>query len=625
MAVIDVAASLLRGLHVAALVSLFGTLLFMLFVLPSTPAAEVLRTRQWLAHLARFSAACGFVLGIAWLVTETAIIAGADSVTSAFHAVPIVALRTQFGHWLLLRLVLLSMVLVTPRLRGMTLIVALGLAGGALGVQPMLGHAGAIGGGTGSELIASEVLHLLAAGAWLGGLLPLFIATGLLPGESAATACRNFTPIGLSAVLILAGTAVVQIAELMGGLPGLFGTDYGHIALIKLGLFFVLLALAALNRLILTERLTEPGPNATRHMRTSIAIEMVLGALVVIIAAFLASRTPGTHEEPVWPFPWRPSLTAFDDPDLRGELVGGLIGVATAAALGVLGLVWRRARWLALGAAVVLLALSIPHLDLLFVAAYPTSFFTSPTEFAATAIAHGARLFAANCTACHGTDARGDGPAAPSLPVRPADLTADHFRAHADGELYWFIANGFRTPEGVVEMPGFTGTLSSEAIWDLIDYLHAHNAGDAMQRTGQWPVPVAMPQFDARCPNGQDIDLDDLRGRPLLIVAGNSQQSAIIDAVTIVVMRNPGEAPTVAACTASEPQVWTALAIILGLSPDALTGTEMLVDPSGWLRASWRPGEPGNWTDPAVLSAKLRDLVAHPLVVKGAAPHRHSS
>ena len=31
----------------------------------------------------------------------------------------------------------------------------------------------------------------------------------------------------------------------------------------------------------------------------------------------------------------------------------------------------------------------MPHLDLLFVAAYPTSFFTSPTEFAATAIVHG--------------------------------------------------------------------------------------------------------------------------------------------------------------------------------------------------------------------------------------------
>jgi hypothetical protein len=39
---------------------------------------------------------------------------------------------------------------------------------------------------------------------------------------------------------------------------------------------------------------------------------------------------------------------------------------------------------------------AVPHLDLLFVAAYQSSYFTSPTEFAATAIVHGAKLYAAN-------------------------------------------------------------------------------------------------------------------------------------------------------------------------------------------------------------------------------------
>ena len=91
--------------------------------------------------------------------------------------------------------------------------------------------------------------------------------------------------------------------------------------------------------------------------------------------------------------------------------------------------------------AVITLALAVPHLDLLFVLAYPTSYFTSPTEFAATAIAHGAKLFAANCVACHGTEGRGDGPSAKLLPLQPADLTAEHFWAHSDGELFWFISH----------------------------------------------------------------------------------------------------------------------------------------------------------------------------------------
>ena len=253
----------------------------------------------------------------------------------------------------------------------------------------------------------------------------------------------------------------------------------------------------------------------------------------------------------------------------------------------------------------------MPHLDLLFVAAYPTSFFTSPTEFAATAIAHGARLFAANCVVCHGVEARGDGPAARSLPLAPADLTADHFRAHSDGELYWFISHGFATPEGAVTMPGFAGVLSSEAIWHLIDYLRAHNAGDALRRTGSWPQPLPMPQFDAQCANGQIIDLDDLRGRALRIIAVSDDERPApplpddVGAVTVLVARNLAARPTGAACVASEPEVWTALAIIVGLSPDALAGTQVLVDRNGWLRAAWRPGDAEDWTDPRIVAARI--------------------
>jgi mono/diheme cytochrome c family protein len=502
------------------------------------------------------------------------------------------------------------------------------LAGVALAVQPLLGHAGAIGASTGAELVASEALHLLAAGAWLGGLLPLFLAVRGLSHEAAAAACRSFTPIGLASVLVLAGTAVVQVATFMGGLPGLFGTGYGHVALVKLGLFAVLLALAALNRLVLTERLTDTA-SSRLYMQMSVGAEMVLGALVVVTASFLASHTPGTHEQPVWPFSWRPSAWAFADPDFRTEAIVASIAAATAAVAVIAGLAWRRIRWFALAAGVVVLAAALPHLDLLLVAAYPTTFFTSPTEFAATAIAHGARLFTANCTACHGAEGRGDGPNAKSLPVPPADLTAAHFLAHSDGELYWFISHGIDAPNGAAAMPGFAGVLSSEAIWNLIDYLHAHDAGYTFRRTGSWPRPLPVPQFDAQCGNGQIIDLDDLRGRALRIVAaaGDEQPDPplpqAVDVTTILVMRNAVTNPTGAACIASEPQVWTALAIIVGLPPEALAGTQVLVDPNAWLRAAWRPGDAEDWSDPRVLSARLADILAHPLVIPSSATHQH--
>src|SRR5580704_4186909 len=52
------------------------------------------------------------------------------------------------------------------------------------------------------------------------------------------------------------------------------------------------------------------GRRASPHAR-SVATEAVLGTLVVLTAGFLASHAPGTHEQPVWPFAWRLSVSAF--------------------------------------------------------------------------------------------------------------------------------------------------------------------------------------------------------------------------------------------------------------------------------------------------------------------------
>jgi putative copper export protein/mono/diheme cytochrome c family protein len=608
MGALNTLVATLRGLHVAALVSLFGTLLFML----------VIANHARLQRLARISAMCALLFGVAWLAVDAAAIADADSIASTLRAVPVVALQTQYGQWFVFRCVLLIGAAWLPYSRRVGLIGALALAGVALAVQPLLGHAGASGGRT---LIASETLHLLAAGAWLGGLLPLFIAVSILPHEDAVTACRAFTPIGLAAVLLLVGTAVEQVAELIGGPPGLFGTTYGHVALVKLGLLAGLLALAALNRFVFTERLA----HGVSCIQSSILIEAVLGAAVVVAAGFLASLMPGTHEQPVWPFPWRPSLSALFDPYLRRELLPALVAFGMGLGLMIIALPWRRIRWYALIFGLLLVVISIPHFDLLFVEAYPTSFFTSPTEFAATAIVQGSRLFAANCTTCHGTDARGDGPAAKSLPLPPADLTAEHFWAHSEGELYWFVSHGLTAPDGNAVMPGFGGRLSSEAIWDLIDFLRAHNAGETMRTTGVWTHPVQVPQFDAACPGGKTLDLDDLRGHMLRIVAAADNEPAVqsAGATTIFLTRRRMNQPIGDACVANEPQTWMAFAIILGQAPDQLAGWQILVDSNGWLRLAWHPGAATDWNDPGVLAAAIDGIEAHPLAVGLAAGHVH--
>src|SRR5262249_52349286 len=87
--------------------------------------------------------------------------------------------------------------------------------------------------------------------------------------------------------------------------------------------------------------------------------------------------------------------------------------------------------------------------------------------------------------------------------------------------------------------------------------------------TGHWPQAVPMPQFDASCADGRTIDLDNLRGRAILLVAGDAPPSAGWDITTILVRRD-ARRPTGAACVAAEPEGWSALAILVGISPDAL-------------------------------------------------------
>jgi mono/diheme cytochrome c family protein/uncharacterized membrane protein len=101
----------------------------------------------------------------------------------------------------------------------------------------------------------------------------------------------------------------------------------------------------------------------------------------------------------------------------------------------------------------------------------PTALASNPVTSSPESIASGRDLFVANCSTCHGQDARGDGQQAPTLNPRPADLTAAHVDAHTDGDLYWWIAHGISPA-----MPGFNDTLSDQQIWDVINYVRSLRA-----------------------------------------------------------------------------------------------------------------------------------------------------
>jgi cytochrome c oxidase cbb3-type subunit 3 len=76
------------------------------------------------------------------------------------------------------------------------------------------------------------------------------------------------------------------------------------------------------------------------------------------------------------------------------------------------------------------------------------------------------------CFACHGDTGKGDGPAAPLLPVKPTDHTRHQYMAgKTDRDLFKAISGGGEAFHGSRYMPSWNKRFLDEEIWDLMAYL----------------------------------------------------------------------------------------------------------------------------------------------------------
>jgi mono/diheme cytochrome c family protein len=91
----------------------------------------------------------------------------------------------------------------------------------------------------------------------------------------------------------------------------------------------------------------------------------------------------------------------------------------------------------------------------------------------ATAAA-GKQIFDTDCSPCHGTDGKGDGPAASSQNPKPADLAGLESN-FTDSYMFWRISKGGAMPPLNSQMPTWKSTLSEDQIWQVITYLRTFN------------------------------------------------------------------------------------------------------------------------------------------------------
>jgi len=259
---------LVRSVHFAATVLTVGTVGFLALV--AEPAdtkvqAGFAALRRQLNLLIWLALAVAILSGAAWLVLLASDILGAPLVDIYLHggAWPVL-FDTRFGLVWCARLalaLLLALLILSPSTRGFQLAAALAL----IASPALVGHAGATPGMAGNFHLISDMVHLLAAGAWLGG-LPAF---ALLLWRTRRMAeptwhdfvirvTRRFSVLGILSVGALLVSGLINSWNLLGGPRDLVTTDYGRLIALKIALFAAMVAIATVNRFYLTPRLPEP-------------------------------------------------------------------------------------------------------------------------------------------------------------------------------------------------------------------------------------------------------------------------------------------------------------------------------------------------------------------------------
>jgi putative copper resistance protein D len=300
----------LRWIHFLSVFVLFGSAFFWFYMgaerlsagpggLPSTLRATTV--------LVRVAAPLAAITGIGWLACI--LINSTNDVGSVVNPedLRLYFFETPFGVVSIARIALLLaavMVAALPWNNRAWFSALLHIGALLLISQAWLGHTAEGGAGLyGALMITVYSVHVLAAGAWVGGLPPLLFALAeqrhLDPQEARARSLDILLRYSLMAMVAVTLIVISGIANagfrVAGSFDKLYDTAYGTVLFTKIGLVAIMLALAYFNRFIALPRLRIApfeGMAQIVGLRASVAGELVMGAAVLGLAAVLGITPP---------------------------------------------------------------------------------------------------------------------------------------------------------------------------------------------------------------------------------------------------------------------------------------------------------------------------------------------
>lgn len=280
---------LCRFVHFWVLLTLFGMYLSHDLLLRSRLA----RGEQLLPNrLMRWLAGSALITAITWLMLTAASMAGSWAESIDPQTLLLVLSHTSFGKFwawhMALNLVLLVLLLKpgnpspTPRL----LLAALLLA-----TLAPVGHVAMFDGVYGGLLIVNQFMHLLAVGAWLGGLcllLMLLLVQGRRSEIDMRAVLLRFGGFGYFMVALIIGTGLINVRVMSGApWPAPAFSGFGLVLAVKVTMVLCMLALALFNRLMLSR-----SSSRLDIVRVSIVVECLFGMAALAAVSLLGTLPP---------------------------------------------------------------------------------------------------------------------------------------------------------------------------------------------------------------------------------------------------------------------------------------------------------------------------------------------
>ncbi len=287
----------IRWAELVSVVTLIGTIIFSLVVLPASGwlAPLVGEAGERARRLAQAALVLFVITTLMRLTSESALIANE---TGGRVALMLAVVRdTRWGHGWVVGAI--GAIVVTVGLMMARSIMRAGWAVAALGVVAVC-TADALTGHSGSSrhafvAVGADLTHYLAAGGWIGGLVAVLLSG--LPALkviddverplAGARLVRAYHRTALECVTLVVLSALVAAWLRLGSIGALVTSEYGRVLLLKVGFVVIVLLFGLFH----WQRVVSVEWDADTKFRfqRSATLELLVGAIVIAMTAVLVS------------------------------------------------------------------------------------------------------------------------------------------------------------------------------------------------------------------------------------------------------------------------------------------------------------------------------------------------